>query len=108
MGRFKAEAIIVKDMERLTIIFKDKETIWVLPKTMNINIIFNRWWTPLGSYTAGWQDFRRKLYRNKKLDVPTIYALARKHEIQSMGTIREPNLGDKKIKVIKVEGRRTK
>lgn len=105
MGRFKAEAIIVREMERLTIIFKDKETIWVLPKTMSVNIIFNRWWTPRGSYGAGWQDFRRKLYRRKRLDIPTIYALAVKHNIQSMGTVRAPNLGDSKIKVIKQEAK---
>lgn len=87
-------------MESLTIIFKDHESIWVIPKHASTNIIFNRWWTPKGSYTEGWQDFRRKLYRNKKLDLAEIYRFARRFQIQSMGTTRAPTINGKPLKLI--------
>lgn len=98
MGRFKADAIVIRKVERLTIIFKDHETIWVLPDNASHNIIFHRWFAPRGSYGSGWQDFRRKMFRNKRIDLPTCYRLAAKHDVQSVGTARSPNLEGKRIK----------
>lgn len=100
MGRFKAEAVILRDLDDLTILFKDRETIYIFPKESSTNIIFHRWFAPKGSYTAGWQDFRRALWRNAKLDVPTIYRLGIKYGIQTMGTHRAPNIEGKKLKII--------
>lgn len=96
MPRFRAEAITIRELESVTIIFKDHETIWVLPKNSTTNIIFHRWWSPRGSYTDGWQDFRRKMFRNKQIDLMTCYRLAAKHHIQSVGTQRQPHLDESK------------
>ncbi len=97
MPRFRAEAITIRELESVHIVFKDKETIWVLPKNSSTNIIFHRWWAPRGSYTDGWQDFRRKMFRNKQIDLLTCYRLAAKHHIQSVGTQRTPHLEGKII-----------
>lgn len=99
MGRFKAKAIVMRDMESLTILFKDKETIWVFPKHASTNIIFHRWWMPKGSYGAGWQDFRRAMFRNAQLDVATCYRLCAKYRVQSMGTARAPDITGKTVKL---------
>lgn len=109
MGQFKAkQGVIMRDMERLTIIFKDRETIWVLPKDGSTNVIFHRWWAPIGSYKAGWGQFRRLLYREKKLDIATCYRLAHRYGIQSMGTTRAPTIkGPIKLKIHRKLKRRT-
>lgn len=98
--KFRAEAITIRELETVQIIFKDHETIWVLPKHASTNVIFHRWWSERGSYTDGWQAFRRKMFRNKKIDLLTCYRLAAKHHIQSTGTQREPRFKDKQ-KIIK-------
>lgn len=97
MAKFKAEGITIRKLKGITIVFKDHETIWVLPQKSSTNIVFHRWWSPRGSYTDGWQAFRRKMFRNKQIDLMACYRLAAKHHIESMGTQRKPHLNNQKI-----------
>lgn len=90
MGRFRANAIKIRQFTDIEIVFKDCETIWLI--SGNGNIIFHRWWSPRGSYTAGWQDFRRKLWRYKNLTTTECLRLAVQHDIQFMATFRKPTL----------------
>lgn len=70
MARFKAEGVIVRELEQLTIIFWDRESIWVVTKDGQ-RVIFHRWFAPRGSYCGRgdsrvrWRDFRRKMLRNR-------------------------------------------
>lgn len=102
--KFRATSITIREFDTLTIIFKDKETIWILPNNASTNIVFNRWFAPRGSYSAGWQDFRRKLFRNKRVSLEYCYKIAKKHQIQSMGTTRSPSFRDEIITIETIKG----
>lgn len=108
--KFQARAITIREFETLTIIFKDGESIWLIPKDASTTIVFNRWFAPKGSYSNGWQDFRRKLFRNKRITLEYAYRLAIRYRIQSMGTTRSPNLDNQNIEhqIVKLKQRRSK
>lgn len=92
MGRpFENERPIIREMEAVIIIIKDKETIWVMPKRMHaVNTVYHRWFKPaLGTYKQ-WYIFRKALLNNKRLDAEIIIKLARRYMIQSTGTVRAP------------------
>ena len=100
MGRpFANNRPILREMEQLTIIIKDRETIWVMPhKKYTPNIIFHRWFKPaLGTYKQ-WYIFRKALLNYKRLDVEIIYKLAKRYQIQSTGTVRAPTFKGEDIR----------
>lgn len=88
---FENRQPLLRKMETVTIIVKDKETIWILPQQAHTpNIIFHRWFKPaLGTYKR-WYIFRKALLNYKRLNVEIIYKLAKRYEIQSTGTVRHP------------------
>lgn len=90
---------MIRRLEAIEIIFKDKETIWVIPRKGkgSSNLVFNRWWGSKGSYSGGWYAFRKRLHDNKVLDINEIHRLARTYDIYCMGTLRKPNLEGRKI-----------
>lgn len=99
MGRpFANDRPLLREMESITIIIKDRETIWILPKQKHTpNIIFHRWFKPaLGTYKQ-WYIFRKALLNYKRLNVEIIYKLARRYQIQSTGTARTPTFKGKPI-----------
>ena len=89
---YEAKGIVVRELDSLTITFKNCETIWVKPKNSLTTTVFHRWYAPKGQYTKEWKPFRRKLFRNKRLDIETCLRLAQKHNIQSVGTTRAVKL----------------
>ena len=92
VGRpFANDRPILREMESITIIVKDRETIWILPKRRHTpNIIFHRWFKPaLGTYKQ-WYIFRKALLNYKRLNVETVFKLAKRYGIQSTGTVRDP------------------
>ena len=100
MGRpFSIDRPILREMETITIIIKDRETIWVLPKKKYTpNIIFHRWFKPaLGTYKQ-WYIFRKALLNYKRLNVEIIYKLAKRYQIQSTGTVRAPTFKGEDIR----------
>lgn len=100
MGRpFAREKPLIREMESVTIIVKDRETIWVLPKKRHTpNIIYHRWFKPaLGTYKS-WYIFRKALLNYKRLDVEIIYKLAKRYAIASTGTVRAPTFKGEDIR----------
>lgn len=92
---YRAKEITVRELDSLTITFKNCETIWVTPRNSKTSIIFHRWYAPRGQYTREWKPFRRKLFRNKRIDLETCFRLAQQHNIQSVGTTRQIKLEGK-------------
>lgn len=97
---FRADAILVRKLEHLTIIFYDSYTIYVYPDNGNIGSIFNRWDASRGSYVNGWKDFRRRLLRKKNLTVANCYEMAIKYGVVGNGTLRKLDLSGKKVRTI--------
>ena len=75
----------------------DVETIYALPKHGAPNIIYHRFFGPLGTYPA-WRRFRYSMRYNRKLTVKKIHTIAMRNGVQSFGTMRTPDLKGKKIK----------
>ena len=98
MGRYKAEAVVMRNMERLTILFKDEETIWAFPNDGSTNVVFHRWFESRWCY-GQWSAFRNILWRRPDLDIYDCYDLAQKYNIATMGTARLPNIKGKKLKL---------
>lgn len=96
MGRFKAEAILIRRLPEVTITFWNKETIYICDEKNNTTSIFHRWFAPRGNYTAQWEPFRRKLLQYKQLNITTCFELALQHNIDYVSTGRKIKL-DKKI-----------
>lgn len=94
MGRYKAEAVIMRDMERLTIIFKDEETIWAFPKGSKTNVVFHRWWESRWNYGT-WSAFRESLMQKRDLDIWDCFSFADRFNISRMGTARAPTINGK-------------
>lgn len=93
MGRFKAKAVIVKEVRRtgLTIILYDRETIYVHDNKHGW-AVFHRWFAPLGSYGRGWRQFRHLLEYEKNIDFNHCYRLAFRHGIASQKVKKGPDL----------------
>ena len=97
-GRWRQEKPLLREMPTCTIIIKDRETIWILPKQrMTPNVIFHRWFKPAIGTWHNWYIFRKALLNYKQLDVEIIYKLAKRYEIQSTGTTRAPTWHDEPI-----------
>lgn len=97
MGRFRAEAVIVKRVNDLTIIFYDKENIYI--KDANHEwTVFHRWFAPRGSYMGGWKQFRNLLLYEKRITFDHCYRLAFRWDIQSRANVRPPDLS--KLKTV--------
>lgn len=81
--------IIIRDFEELTIVIEDRNTIWALPKHSQPNVIFHRWYSPLGTW-QNWRRFRERMRANKNLTLDDCYRLANRWQVQMQGTTRTP------------------
>ena len=81
--------IITRDFEELTIVIENRNTIWALPKRSQPNIIFHRWYGPLGTF-ENWRRFRERMRANKNITLADCYRLANRWQIQMQGTTRIP------------------
>lgn len=98
MGRFRAEAVLIRRLPEVVITFYDKETIYVAPRGCGNMMVFHRWFAPRGSYQSSWGPFRRQLLRQKHLTGARCCELADRYEVMHIGTDRGPKLKDKKVK----------
>lgn len=96
MGRFRAKSIVVRRVNDLTIVFYNKETIYVTDDAHKWTI-FHRWYAPLGFYGKNWKPFRRLLRVEKEITFNHCYRLAFKYDIQSMANVKPPNLHSKHV-----------
>lgn len=93
---YKAEAVIIRELNGIKIVFYDQETIYVRG-ARNEWIIFHRWFAPRGSYNKNWRPFRCKLLYRKNIDMAQCYRLAFQHDISAQRANREPDLSKFKI-----------
>lgn len=96
MGRFRAEAITIKKIGTLKIIFYDSERIYIKDNKHDW-ALFHRWGMPRGSYRRSWGRFREALWKGTNLDYIECYRMAFRYEIGSMVGYK-PNLADKKVR----------
>lgn len=96
MGRFRADAVVIRHINNLKIVFYDHETIYV--SDGNKWYVFHRWFAPRGSYNGGWRQFRHLLFYEKNLDLNHCYHLAFRWEISTGIAKKEPDLTKFKIK----------
>lgn len=94
----------MRNMERLTILFKDDETIWAFPNEGHRQIIFHRWFESRWNY-GRWGAFREHLYRRRDLDIWDCLELADKLNISSHATARLPDIKGRPLK-LKIERRK--
>ncbi len=99
MGRFRADKIIIREDNGLSIIFYDAQSIYVM-KDDGYGVVFHRWWAPRGSYGHGtnWSAFRKGLMESKRISLSYCYELASKWDIQFMAARGWPNLTGRRIK----------
>lgn len=95
---FKADAVIIREVNGLKIVFYDKESIYVRDADGRW-VVFHRWFTPRGTYNADWRPFRYKMLYQKNLTLNRCYQIAFQHDIvvQSSGGV--PDLSKSKIQV---------
>lgn len=96
MGRFRAEAIVIKRVDDLTIVFYDKERIYIKDKAHEW-ALFHRYYSQLGFYGKCWKPFRRLLMAEKRITFNHCYRLAFKYDIQSMANVGPPKLEGKQV-----------
>lgn len=96
MGRFRADVVIVRDINNLRIVFYDKESIYVRAADGRW-AVFHRWFAPRGSYNNGWRQFRHLLLYEKKITFEHCYRLAFRFDIPSQLVAKSPDLSKFKI-----------
>ena len=96
MGRFRAEKVIIRDVNGIRIVFYDHENIYVR-NTSGCWVVFHRWFSQKGSYNNGWRQFRHLLLYEKKIDFNHCYRLAFRWEISSQIVKQSPDLSKFKI-----------
>lgn len=95
MRHFRAEAVIIKKVNDIEIIFLDRERIYVKNCKTGVWTLFHRYFAPRGSYNGGWRQFRHLLlYEWENLDFNHCYRLAFRWNIQSQTTKTGPSLED--------------
>lgn len=95
MGRFRAEAVVVRDVNGIRVVFYDRESIYLRDERGNWTV-FHRWFAPRGSYNGGWRQFRHLLLYEKNLTSRHCFHLAFRWDILSKSS-KEPDLSKFKI-----------
>ena len=97
VGRYKQVQIYVREFDDVKVVLLNQETIYALPAHGAPNIIYHRFFGPLGTYPA-WRRFRYSMRYNRRLTVKKIHTIAMRNGVQSFGTMRTPDLKGTKIK----------
>ena len=96
MGKFRAESVIIREVNDIKIVFYNHETIYV-QNDKGRWVIFHRWFPQRGSYNGGWRQFRHLLLYEKKIDLNHCYRLAFRWDIASQYASKAPDLSSVKI-----------
>lgn len=98
MGKFKAERIIIRELETIDIIFWQANSIYVFYKNTNQGAVFHNWFEH-GRYVTNWEPFRCKLLRYQNLTMAKCYELAAYHEVDHSGMGRGLKLDGKSVEL---------
>lgn len=96
MGRYRAEGIIIRELDEVKIIFWDSQTIYVYDHAGR-GIAFHRWFAPRGSYGEYWQAFRQRMMRGKGLTLAGCCGIATRYGVQTVGTYRKLDFEGRKV-----------
>lgn len=96
VGRYKQKQVYVREFKDVIVVLLNQETIYSMPKQGSPNIIYHRFFGPLGTYPE-WKRFRHSMRYNRRLNPKTIHTIAIRNNIQSFGTMRTPNLKNKTV-----------
>lgn len=91
VGRYKQVKVYIREFDDVKVVLLNQETIYALPRHGAPNIIYHRFFGPLGTYPE-WRKFRKAMRYNTRLNKDKIRELAIRYGIQNFGTQREPNL----------------
>lgn len=95
MGRFRADAVIIRDVNGIRIVFYNHENIYLRDEGGSWTV-FHRWFAPRGSYNGGWRQFRHLLLYEKQLTAAHCFHLAFRWDIPSQNSTA-PELSKFKI-----------
>lgn len=96
-GRFRSEAIIVRNVDGLRIVFWDADSIYVYYGRKK-GVIFHKWSNhEKRYYTDCWKDFRRRLLQRKHLSLLLIHEMAAEYDVVATHTLRELDLSKEKV-----------
>lgn len=107
VGRYKQKDVYIREFDSVTVVLLNHETIYAIPVYGTPNIIYHRFFGPLGTYPE-WKRFRYAMRYNKRLTPKIIHTIAMRNGIQSFGTMRKPELSGKKVKKEKIERKKRK
>ncbi len=100
MGRFKQKYIIIRQFEKLSIVFWDAHSIYVFPNGFEkFGYVFHNWYAPIGSYSSGWRQFRLQLLRSKAPDFNYCCRMAGRYEVLSSGHVGVLDFNKKLIEI---------
>lgn len=94
---FCTEKVVVRLLPKITIIFYDRQAIYVFPKGFQNGTIFHLWGAPRGDYSRKWKPFRLRLMRNTRdMSIARCHKLADRYGIVYTGTCKAVEF-DKKV-----------
>lgn len=96
-GKFRAKAIVVRQVNDIEIVFYNHESIYVKSQA-GVWVVFHRWEAGLGSY-QNWRNFRTMLFYEKYIDFQHCHRLAFRYDIPSQVS-RAPDIKGKSIEII--------
>lgn len=102
MGSFHADAIKVRVLPEVTIVFWKPRAIVVIPTTppARLPVLFNIPFLRRNDYVRYWADFRRALWRQKHLTLEKCQRLATRNGVIEMSTVPRLQFGEKPIEII--------
>lgn len=96
-GRYRSEAVTIRKVDGLKIVFYDKESIYVYTDDRHA-FIFHRWFAQRGSYKQYWHAFRKRIWEKQRVSIPWLFELAAAHDVQVTQTCRPLDLEGRKVK----------
>lgn len=97
-GRYRAKAIIVRQINNIEIVFYDSKSIYVKSE-YGVWIVFHRWFAGAGSYIKGWKQFRHLLMYVDSVDFAYCHRKAFQLDVPSQVS-KKPELEGKTVEII--------
>lgn len=101
MGKFVTDKVTVRVLPEITIIFEAPRRIVVVPTTppARTPVRFSIPWPRKGDYTRVWKNFRKQMWRQKRLTLEHCIRLAARSGIIDIGPLSHLDLGQKLVEV---------
>lgn len=97
-GRFRAKAIVVREIGDIRIVFYSKDSIYVR-SAQGVWVVFHRWGEHGNDSHRNWSQFRHLMFYEKTIDFAHCHRLAFRFDIASQ-VAREPDLEGKTVEIL--------